>query len=147
MVEWHPGLLLFSSHYAFFQIIVIWYSKLNLKELLTRNKICLGWLSTKENVFTNKLSHRQDYVSFSQTSAGSLASKGYMKLKPGSTPASPILSQFTHRYTSAPITAESGYSWRSYVCHPFLRSLRCFANAVKLTCIGMRLNVCFVFDL
>ncbi|XP_069572768.1 transmembrane protease serine 2 [Brachyistius frenatus] len=53
---------------------------------------------------------RQDYVTYSQTSAGSLASKGYMKLKPESNYESQIQSQLTH-------------------------SQLCSARAVKLHCI------------
>ncbi|XP_022048987.2 transmembrane protease serine 2 isoform X1 [Acanthochromis polyacanthus] len=53
---------------------------------------------------------RQDYVTYSQVSAGSLASKGYMKLKHYSSSYSPLQSQFEH----------SSY---------------CSENAVKLQCI------------
>ncbi|XP_044078709.1 transmembrane protease serine 2 isoform X2 [Siniperca chuatsi] len=53
---------------------------------------------------------RQDYVSYTQTSAGSLASKGYMKLKPGSNHGSHIHSQLTY-------------------------SQSCSSRAVKLHCI------------
>ncbi|XP_054872927.1 transmembrane protease serine 2 isoform X1 [Amphiprion ocellaris] len=53
---------------------------------------------------------RYDYVTYSQVSAGSLASKGYMKLKPGSSSISPIQDQFIY----------SSY---------------CSAEAVKLQCI------------
>ncbi|XP_070773579.1 transmembrane protease serine 2 [Enoplosus armatus] len=53
---------------------------------------------------------RQDYVSYTQTSAGSSASRGYMKLKPGSNHGSRIQSQLTY-----------GQS--------------CSARAVKLHCI------------
>ncbi|KAK2879843.1 transmembrane protease serine 2 isoform X1 [Channa argus] len=54
---------------------------------------------------------RQDYVSYSQISAGSLASKGYMKLKPGSNYGSSLQKQFTYSNT-------------------------CSARAVKLQCIA-----------
>lgn len=54
---------------------------------------------------------RQDYVSFTQTSAGSLAFKGYMKLKSGSDHGSRIQSQLSH-------------------------SQSCSAQAVKLNCIA-----------
>ncbi|XP_034008581.1 transmembrane protease serine 2 [Trematomus bernacchii] len=39
--------------------------------------------------------NRQDYVSYTQTSAGSLSSRGYMKLLPGSKYGAPIHSQLT----------------------------------------------------
>ncbi|XP_040906700.1 transmembrane protease serine 2 [Toxotes jaculatrix] len=54
---------------------------------------------------------RQDYVTYGQTTAGSLASKGYMKLKPGSDHKSQIQSQLTY-------------------------SQSCSAEAVTLHCIG-----------
>uniref|UniRef100_A0A8C9Z3S9 Transmembrane serine protease 2 n=1 Tax=Sander lucioperca TaxID=283035 RepID=A0A8C9Z3S9_SANLU len=57
---------------------------------------------------------RQDYVSYTQTSAGSLASRGYMKLKAGSYHGSRIQSQLTYRYivilNSFPPTPECGVS-------------------------------------
>ncbi|XP_031712731.1 transmembrane protease serine 2 isoform X1 [Anarrhichthys ocellatus] len=53
---------------------------------------------------------RQDYVSSTKTSAGSLASKGYMRMKPGSNHGSNIQSQLSY-------------------------SLLCFDTAVKLQCI------------
>ncbi|KAM8742323.1 transmembrane protease serine 2 isoform 1-T2 [Acanthopagrus schlegelii] len=52
----------------------------------------------------------EDYVSYSEASAGSIASKGYMRLKHGSNHGSRIQSQLTY-------------------------SLLCFARAVKLRCI------------
>lgn len=42
-------------------------------------------------------SNRQDYVSYSEANAGSIASKGYMKLKDGSNHGSSIQSQLTYR--------------------------------------------------
>lgn len=55
--------------------------------------------------------NRQDYVSYTQISAGSLASKGYMKLKPGTNHGSRIQSQLTY-------------------------SQSCSVRAVKLNCIA-----------
>ncbi|XP_034462641.1 transmembrane protease serine 2 isoform X2 [Hippoglossus hippoglossus] len=54
---------------------------------------------------------RKDYVDSSQTSAGSLASEGYMKLKPESTHKSKIQSQLIY-------------------------SQRCYTRAIKLNCIA-----------
>uniref|UniRef100_A0A8D2ZJN8 Transmembrane serine protease 2 n=1 Tax=Scophthalmus maximus TaxID=52904 RepID=A0A8D2ZJN8_SCOMX len=52
---------------------------------------------------------RQDYVTSSQISAGSLASKGYMKLKPGSNHKSHLQSQLTHSFAFLP-SSECGES-------------------------------------
>lgn len=41
-------------------------------------------------------------MSYSETSAGSMASRGYMKLKPGSNDSSRLQSQLIYRYYSPP---------------------------------------------
>lgn len=87
------------------------------------------------------LSHRDDYFAYSQTSAGSLASNGYMRLESGSNSGSLIQSQLTHRYTQPHITECSLHTHHSIykMCrffHPFTFSLLCFSKAVTLQCIG-----------
>lgn len=105
---------------------------------------------------------RQDYVSFSETSAGQLASRGYMRLKPVSNHGSRILSQLSYRYhTGIPVlqfnTPQSS-TWKlNYfslifyrkkndwlksvflnfnVCRPFFYSQSCSTQAVQLRCMG-----------
>lgn len=87
------------------------------------------------------VSHRDDYFAYSQTSAGALASNGYMRLKSGSSSGSLIQSQLTHRYTQPHITEWSIHTHHSIykMCCFFilsLCSLLCFSNAVTLQCIG-----------
>uniref|UniRef100_A0A3Q0R4B9 Transmembrane serine protease 2 n=1 Tax=Amphilophus citrinellus TaxID=61819 RepID=A0A3Q0R4B9_AMPCI len=55
---------------------------------------------------------RMDYIAYTQISAGSLASKGYMRLKSGSNSGSLVQSQLTPRYTPPPITDSAAPSSR-----------------------------------
>ncbi|XP_024866389.1 transmembrane protease serine 2 [Kryptolebias marmoratus] len=61
---------------------------------------------------------RQGYVAYSQISPGPSASKGYMKLKPGSYSGAPVQSQLTHRYVAALVPPTTHLKGKSApTCH------------------------------